>query len=155
MLALPIDGDIPSGIDSVFAQKIAKRVFRRGALSGGDDGLSAQIIDGLQGISVFHDVQNAQRIDRQHLNFAAGFVVQNGGEVGGNARHVRFALQQRGRDRVGGSGDGKGVGVVVFMIPHHFGESHCGRPLQRRDRILRLRARREYKQYRKRKAQGE
>ena len=149
VLALPVERHVGVGVDAVFTEKIAQGVLGRAALARGHDGLALEVGEGLHALAVFHNVEHAQRVDRQHLHRALGFVVQHGGEVRGHAGHVQPALDERGRHLVGGAGEREGVEVAdlsfirlggvqqgsgqFVIVLHELDKPHGGRPLERGD----------------------
>ena len=141
MLALPVDRHVAVGIDAVFREKIAQGVFGRGALARGHDGLPLQVGHGLHALAVFHNVEHAERIDRQHLDLALRLIVEHGGEVRGHAGHVELALDERGRHLVGRAREGKGIVIAARLtaltVAHELHKAHGGRPLERGDGVMR------------------
>ena len=141
MLALPIDRHIVIGIDAVFCEKIAQGVFRRRALARRHDGLALQVGHGVHALAVFHDVENAERVDRQHLDLALRLIVEHGGEVRGHAGHVELALEECGRHFVRRTGKGKGISIAsrfaAFAVLHQLHKAHGRRALERGDGVAR------------------
>ena len=129
------------GINAVFREKIAQGVFRRRALARRHDGLALEVGDGLHALAVFHDVENAERVDRQHLDLALRLIVEHGGEVRGHAGHVELALEERGRHFVRRTSKGKGIFIAsrfaILAVLHQLHKAHGGRPLERGDGVAR------------------
>ena len=139
MLALPVDRHVVIGVDAVFAQKVAQGVFGRRALARGHDGLALEIGDRLHALAVLHDVEHAERIDRQHLDRALGLAVEHGGEVCGHAGHVKLALDQRGRHFVGRARKGKGIVIAARLaalaVLHQLDKAHGRGAFERGDGV--------------------
>ena len=129
------------GIDAVFREKIAQGVFRRRALARRHDGLTLQVGHGFHALAVFHDVEDAERVDRQHLDLALRLIVEHGGEVRGHAGHVELALEERGRHFVRRTSKGKGIFIAsrfaAFAVLHQLHKAHGRRALERGDGVAR------------------
>ena len=129
------------GIDAVFRKKIAQGVFRRRALARRHDGLTLQVGHGLHAFAVFHDVENAKRVDRQHLDLALRLIVEHGGEVRGHAGHVELALEERGRHFVRRTSKGKGIFIAshfaTLAVLHQLHKTHSRGTLERGDGVAR------------------
>ena len=143
VLALPVHHHVGVRIQAVFRQQIPQGILRRRALAGGHDGLAGEVRHGLHGVAVFHHVQNAQGVDCQRHNVAAGLVVEHGGQVRRHAGDVQVPLHQRGGHLVGGGCQGEFISVLggvrfaalfggSFIVAHELHHAHGGGALQRR-----------------------
>src|SRR5699024_624012 len=84
----------------VLGQDVPQHIFRGGALAGGQDGPARQVGHRLDGVALFHHIQHAQGVDRHHLDGPLGLLIEGGGQVGGDGRHIQLALSQQGDDLV-------------------------------------------------------
>ena len=100
-LALPLDGHVGVGIETVFGEQIPQEVFRRAALAGRVDRLAAEIGERLHRIAVeLRDIKHAQHAHGAELHAAGGLVVQNARKIERHRRNVHAALQKLRRQLV-------------------------------------------------------
>ena len=129
MLGFPVDGHVLVRVQAALLQQVAEAKLRRGALPGRNQGLALQVRHGLDGLpAVLHNVEDAQGVDRQGDDLALRLVVQHRRQVGGDAGDVQLALNELGRQLVGGARQRIAVDAV---IRHHADQAHGSGALQR------------------------
>ena len=120
-------------LNIVSSKDVIQDILGSGALAGGVDGLTGQILYGLNGITVFENVENAQRIYCRNHQCTLGLIIQSGSQVGGKCCDFIFALDDLCLDHVRCSSDGEVVKGIffVFRVSDHFGHTDTGGAFQR------------------------
>jgi hypothetical protein len=99
VLALELDGHLV--LDAGLVEQVVERVLGAGALAGEVDGVAGEVLELLDGGVAGNHGEDAQRVDVDHADAAAGLVVEDRGHVGRHEGDVRLALddQRAGPDR--------------------------------------------------------
>ena len=125
MLGLVFHGHVFFRVNAVAFQQVVQGIFGGGALAAGINGAAPQILKGMDGLfAVFHHVENAQRVDGQHLHLALRVVIEHGGQIGGHGGDIDLALHQLGGDLVDG---GSNAEIIAGgFIGHQLAQAHGG-----------------------------
>ena len=133
-LALPLHGHVGSDVQAVLREQVGQGVFGGVALAGGVDGLALEIGHGLDGFAaLLQDVQDPQGVHGQHGHAAVGLVVEDGAGVHGQGQHVQLALEELGRQLVGGGRHGGFIGVASepgLAVAEELHHAHGGGALE-------------------------
>ena len=135
-LAVELDGHILVGINAVLLQDVPQDVLGGGALAGGQDGPALQVGHRMDGVTLFHHIQDAQGVDGHHLDAALGLLVEGGGQVGRDGSHIQLALGQQGDNLVGGAVELQVIvqrGGAVLLHGQQVHQAHGGGALQAGD----------------------
>ena len=92
MFRFIFDRQILCGIQSIRLQDIIKGIFRSGALPAGIQGLSLQIRHRLNGLTIFHDIKDTQRINCQYADLSFGIIIQHTGQIRGYSSDIEISL---------------------------------------------------------------
>ena len=76
MLAQIFYGYVCPRLEPVLSENIVKDIFGGGCLTGGVDGLAAQILNRVDGVAVFENIENSAGVDSRAEDLAAGLVIQ-------------------------------------------------------------------------------
>ena len=137
MFALPVNHNVYIGFQTVLLQEIAQGVFGRASLARRRDSHAAQVLHTLYGVALLHDIEHAQRIDRERNNFAARAVIEHRRQIRRDTRNVQFALNQTRRDFVRRRRQRElvfPIGIIAaFGVGHQFDKPHSGRAFERRE----------------------
>ena len=133
MFALVFHSDIGADSHAILTEDIVEGIFRSSTLTGGVNGLAPEVFDGLDGVTVFYNIQYAQGVECQDLHLTLGLVVENRSHIGGNSSDIQFALDEQGIDLICRASQseliviGGGAGGVIF---HELDHTHGGGALQ-------------------------
>ena len=135
-LAVVFDLHVLIGVQAVLGEQVTQDVLRRGALARGEDGAAFQVCKAVDGVTLFHHIQHAQRVDGQHLDAAVGLLVEGCRQVGRDGRHVQIPLDELWHDLIGRTIELQVVihgGGAVLLHGEQMDQTHGGGAFQARD----------------------
>ena len=113
----------------VGGKNVVEDIFRSRSLTGNSNGFTFQILDGRNFLTGLYDVQIAQRIDCQNLNFAFRLGIKRCSQVRGNSGDIYLVIGDFSDYIAWGGSERKSIvigGFTFVVILHQFDHAHAG-----------------------------